>query len=327
MWLLISTAAAADWLMLQGTELGPDPAPIRPWGFVHVLGEGIAFGPPVEGLSSETLAPFNDERASFNRVGSSEASWGLSIRRARAGLRGALPKTDGGVAWMVAGASGFRDVGLQVFDSFEVGSGSLSYAAMLSNGRMGSLDVDNGKDLTGRVSWAPVVWGEPQDPHRDEVGIYGFWQQGTRTIEDEAVARVRRGGGVQVERSGWHARVEVIQASGVIETGSSPPFPGQPVVVATEGEAVGGYAFLHYGRGHLGGGLRYDQLWRLYDSPADLRVFRTLTADVQVEITPKARILFDYELRWLDAPDASADVQAIVATLGDRVSVQAGVVF
>ena len=106
MWFLIPTAAAADWLMLQGTELAADPAPVRPWGFVQALGEGVAFGSPVDGLSAESLQAFNGERASFNRVGTGDATWGLSIRRARAGLRGAIPKTDGRVAWMLAAELG-----------------------------------------------------------------------------------------------------------------------------------------------------------------------------------------------------------------------------
>jgi hypothetical protein len=401
---LIATAAAADWLLLQGTESGPEPTAVRPWGFVQAVGEGIPFGAPLEGLTSETLAPFNGELASFNHVGPADATWGLSIRRARAGLRGAIPTTQGRVAWLMAaefgdnqltrldpvvltdasmtfsyipgarvrigqfklplgeealemnplaaefvnfsaatsqlllenpsssgaytaGASGFRDVGVQVFDSFAVGHGALSYALMLSNGRMGALDIDNAKDVTARASWAPMVWGSAEAPHREEIGIYGYRQQGARTIEEEDVARIRRGGGVQVEKAGWHARIEAIQGSGAIEAGTNPPFPGQPVVVVAQGEALGGYAYVHYERGLLGGGLRYDELWRQYDSPADLRVFRTATADIQVEITPRARIMLDYELRWLLAPEGSADAQAIAASMGDRVSLQAGVVF
>lgn len=401
---LVATAAAADWLLLQGTEPGPDPAAVRPWGFVQALGEGIPFGEPVEGLTNEALAAFEGERASFNRVGPGDATWGISLRRARAGLRGAVPKTGGNVAWLLAaelgdngltrvdpvvltdasvtfsyipgarirvgqfklplgeealemnplaaefvnfsaatsqlllenpsadgaytaGASGFRDLGVQVFDSLAVGHGALSYAVMLSNGRMGALELDDTKDLTARVTWAPWVAGDSDSPHRDELAFYGFWQQGTRTVDAEPVARSRRGGGVQVEKAGWHARVEVIQAEGVIESGANPPFPGQPVSVSAEGQALGGYAYVHYERGMFGGGVRYDELWRRYDSPADLRVFRTVTLDAQVEITPRARLMLDYELRWLAAPEGSADAQTIAASMGDRVSLQAGVVF
>ncbi len=404
MWFFIATAAAADWLLLQGTEMGPDPAPIRPWGFVQALGEGVAFGPPVEGLEAESLAAFEGQRASFNRIGSGDASWGFSVRRARAGLRGAIPKTEGRVAWLLAaelgdnqltrlepvvltdasvtfsyipgarirvgqfklplgeealemnplaaefinfsaatsqlllespvsagaytaGASGFRDIGVQLFDSLALGPGGISYALMLSNGRMGALDGDNPKDLTARLAWAPVIWGEAASPRREGLQVFGFWQQGERTVEGAQAPRIRRGGGLELERAGWHGRVEAIQAHGTIELGSNPPFPGQAVAVAAEGEAAGGYAFVHYQRGLLGGGLRYDQLWRLYDEPADLRIFRTVTASVQLEPAARVRVLLDYEWRTLAAPEGSADAQAIAATMGDRVSLQAAAIF
>lgn len=402
--LALTAALAADWPMIQGTEPGPDPAAIRPWGFVHVVGEGIAWGPPVEDLGAPALEEFEGERASFNLVGTKTATWGFSIRRARLGLRGAIPKTDGRVAWFAAaefgqnvttrlhpvvltdasvtfsyvpgarirlgqfklpiaeealemnplaaefvnfsaatgqlllesrvedgaymsGGSAFRDLGVEVFDSFDLGAGSLSYAAMLSNGRMGSLEFDDAKDVTARLAWSPWVWGERYEPHREEVGVFAFWQQGGRAVDGERVQRVRRGAGIQVEKAGWHARVEVIWASGAIETGISPPFAGQPVTISPEGNALGGYAYVHYRRGLFGGGLRYDELQRLYDSPTDLRIFRTGTADLQVEITPKVRILLDYEMRWLAAPEGSADAKAIADTMGDRVSLQAGAVF
>lgn len=401
---LIATAAAADWLVLQGTEPGPDPAALRPWGFVQVVGEGVAFGPPVEGLSSDSLEPFEGQRASFNRVGSGSATWGVSIRRARAGLRGAAPETGGRVAWLLAaelgdnqltrldpvvltdasvtfsyipgarvrvgqfklplaeeslemnpvaaefvnfsqatsqlllespveagaytgGASGFRDLGVQVFDSHAVGRGAVAYALMLSNGRMGVLDTDAPKDVTGRVAWAPVVWGGPDPAHREELAMFAFWQQGSRALDGETARRVRRGAGLQLERAGWHARAEVIQASGALEVGANPPFPGQPIEVAARGEAIGGYAYVHHERGPVGAGLRYDELWRRYDDREQLRVFRALTTDLSVELSARARLMFDYELRRLAAPDASEDAQTIAATMGDRVTLQAGVVF
>lgn len=401
--LLLGAAVAADWPMLQGTEPSPDPA-LRPWGFAQVLGEGVVFGEPVEGLTAEALQPFEGERASFNRVGSGDARWGLTLRRARVGLRGSAPKTEGRVAFLVAAelgdnaltredpvvltdasitlsylpgarlrlgqfklplgeealemnplaaefvnfsaatsqllqetaiaedggagaASGFRDLGVQVFDTVALGEGALSYALMLSNGRAGGMELDDAKDLTGRLSWAPLIWGEPGDPRREELSFFAFWQQGERELEGERSTRLRRGAGAQLERGGWHARAELIQASGALELGASPPFPGQPYQVAPEGEALGGYAFLHLQRGLLGGGLRYDELRRQTDSEADLRIFRTITADLQAEITPRARVLLDYERRWLLAPGASADAQAIAATMGDRVSLQVGTVF
>ena len=401
---LLVGAFAADWPRLQGTETAADPAAIRPWGFVQALGEGIVAGRPVEGLTAPALAAFEGERANFNRIGSGDATWGFSIRRARVGLRGAIPKTEGKISWMFAaefgsngltrtsrvvltdasvtasyipganiragqfklplaeealemnpiaaefinfseatrqlllespiakgtyigGVSGFRDVGVQVFDSFELGTGELGYALMLSNGRMGSLDVDGPKDVTARLAWSPWVWGEPTAARRDELGAYVFWQQGSREIDGERAPRIRRGGGVKLERDGWRARVEVIQASGTLESGSNPPFPGQLVNVSPNGEAIGGHAFLHYGHGYVAGGVRYDTLWRGYETPADLRVFQTVTLNAQAVVSPRARLLVDYELRWLGAPNASDDARAIAHSLGDRLSVQGVAVF
>ncbi|MEZ4316192.1 MAG: porin [Myxococcota bacterium] len=404
MWLALATALAADWPRLQGTETAADPPTVRPWGFVQGLGEGIVGGPPVTGLTAPALEPFEGQRAAFNRVGSGDATWGFSVRRARAGLRGAIPGTDGRISWMLSaelgdngltrtspvvltdasvtasyvpgarlrvgqfklplgeealemnpiaaefvsfseatrqlllespiskgaytgGVSGFRDVGVQAFDSFVLGSGELGYAVMVSNGRMGTLEIDDAKDVTARVAWSPWVWGERTAARRDEVGGYAFWQQGSRDLDGERAPRVRRGAGVKLEKDGWRARIEVLQASGMLESGSNPPFPGQPVRVATHGQAVGGHAFLHYGHGHAAGGVRYDTLWRGTDTPSDLRIFQTVTLDAQAVLNPRARLLVDYELRWLGAPHASDDARTIARTLGDRVSVQAVAVF
>lgn len=406
MWWLaaLGVASAADWTTLQGTETGEDPPMVKPWGFVQVLGEGIVAGGPVEGLSSATLSAFDGEVPVYNRVGSGDATFGLSIRRARVGLRGAMPKTDERVNYLfaaefgdngltrlqpvvltdasitlsyvpyarvrvgqfkmplgeealemnpiaaefvnftnttsqlllenpsaggvyVAGASGFRDVGVQVFDTVALGSGALSYAAVVSNGRMGTLDVDDGKDVMGRLAWAPVVWGEPDDPHREEIQVFAFWQQGTRDVDGDRADRIRRGGGIQVQRSGIHARAEVIQATGTLETGTSPPFPGQPVTVAPEGQAVGGYAFVKARRGVFGAGLRYDELWRRTESPADLRVFRTGTLDLQVEPTPRVRALLDVEARFLAAPEGSDDAKLLADAMGHRISLMTEVIF
>jgi hypothetical protein len=402
----LGAALAADWVMLQGTEVGgaTEPSAARAWGFVQPLAETIVGGEPVTGLSGESLLDFNGERASFNRVGSGDATLGFSLRRARFGFRGTIPGVDGRVNWLIgaevgqnaltridpivltdasvtfavapglhlragqfklplgeealemnpiaaefvsvsnvtgqllnenptsggvytAGVSGFRDIGVQAFDSFTLGRGSLTYALMVSNGGMGALDIDNSKDLSGRLTWAPIVWGEPCAAIRDELSLYTFWLEGQREVEGVEARRMRRGAGVQLERHGLHARAEVIQAIGTIELGANPPFPGQPVVVAAEGEAAGLNVFVHHQPGPIGAGLRYDGLWRLYDSPTDLRVFHTVTADLQLQMSPKARVMLDYERRWLLAPEASADAQAIAATMGDRVSLQLVAVF
>ena len=395
-------ARAADWPMLQGTEpvAATEEGP-RPFGFVQALGEGIVGGAPVEGLTSESLVGYDGERASFNRL-SGTATWGMSMRRVRAGVRGVAPRTGRRVNWLVAaelgdngmtrmdpvvltdasvtlsvvphlrvragqfklpigeealesnpnaaefvnvstatsqllaetpiqdgayvaGGSGYRDVGVQAFDTLVLGRGALAWAVMLSNGRMGTLETDDSKDLTGRLAWSPWVGDASEPAHREELTVFAFWQQGGRTVDDVDVTRVRRGAGVELERRGWHVRVEGIDASGAIEVG--PTFPGAPASVRPEGRALGGYGFVHYEHAGVGAGLRYDALRRNYDAPSDLRVYQTATADVQYAFSPRARLMLDYELRFLDAPEGSAEARAIAATMGDRVSAQANVVF
>lgn len=402
MWWMATTALAADWPMLQGTEPAGAEA-VRPWGFAQVVGEGIVGGRPVHGLSPG-LDAVEGQLPAFDRVGSGDATWGFGLRRARAGLRGVVPATGGRVNWLVAlefgdnaltrldpvvmtdasvtwsaapgvrlragqfklplgeealemnpmaaqfvnltqataqllaenpvaagaytaGGSGFRDVGVQWFDTRPVGPGEVSYALMVSNGRMGSLELDDAKDVTGRVSVTPWVWGDPGALQRDELGAWVFHTQGRRELDGVEAARIRQGAGVKLQRSGWQLRGELLHAAGMLELGANPPFPGQGVVVAPEGRALGGYTSVHYGRGHAAGGLRYDELARSTESEPDRRVFRTLTADLQLVGSPRARLMVDYELRWLTAPGGSEDARRIAAAMGDRASVQAVAVF
>ncbi|MFT7522024.1 MAG: hypothetical protein ACI9MC_004176, partial [Kiritimatiellia bacterium] len=99
MWLLLlaalNTASAADWLSIQGAESSdPDKAKPRVTAFVQVAAEGFV-ARPVEGLTSDALAPYNGEVASFNRAAGSSGPFALSLRRVRVGGRGVVPNTDG----------------------------------------------------------------------------------------------------------------------------------------------------------------------------------------------------------------------------------------
>jgi hypothetical protein len=278
----------------------------------------FSYVPGVRLRAGQFKLPLGEEALEMNPM----AAEFVNVSAATAQLLLESPVTAGAYT---AGTSGFRDLGVQAFDTFAVGPGEVSYALMVSNGRMGAFELDDAKDVTGRIMVVPRVWGERGALARDEVGVWVFHQQGRRTLDGVDASRIRQGVGAKLERSGFEARAEVIHASGMVE--SPPTFQGQPVSVAPEGRATGGYAYVHYGRGHAAGGLRYDELWRGTDVEADLRVFRALTADAQVVVSPRARLMLDYELRWLAAPDGSADARRIAATQGDRVSLQAAVVF
>jgi hypothetical protein len=234
------------------------------------------------------------------------------------------------------GGSGLRDVGAMAWGHHDLGGGGLGYALMLSNGRMGGLDVDDNKDLTGRVSATLWGQGERRDPRRDELVAFAWWQEGSRLVAPALTAaaadaapqrhdRRRRGAGLSLQRQGLHLRSELIDAQGVIDAGFRLPFPGQEVVILGEGQARASNTFAHYTRPvgdgfHLGGGLRYDRMRRWTEAAADERVFSTWTANGTVGIGEKVHLLVDYERRSVRAPEGAAATTRLLDTMGDRVS-------
>jgi len=101
LWLLLAPAQAADWTWIQATEPDGVAGHLRPWGFLQTTLEGVV-AQPVEGLTSPELAPYNGEVAAFNRVGPFQQRVAFSLRRARMGLRGVVPGTQGLVSTFAA---------------------------------------------------------------------------------------------------------------------------------------------------------------------------------------------------------------------------------
>lgn len=399
-----AAVSAADWPMVQGTE--PEGAPaVRPFGVVQVTGEGIVDASRVYGLGS-ALSSFEGARASFNTISStSEASWGVAVRRARPGLRGVMPGTSGHVSYYLlaefgtvpiardgptladasitlsyipgarvrvglmrlplmdegvesnalaaewvnlslpasglvmenpvrggkydGGASGFRDVGVEIFDSYQRGRMALSYALMVSNGKRTALDDDDAKDVTAKTMASWVFEGQKTDPHRQELSLFVWGQRGERNLDGVAFApRIRSGIGAHLEKEPVRIRAELVQGSGMIFGGPSPSFVGQPIKVDVTGRAIGGYvqARLRVARRALVG-LRYDELDRSVDDPKAKRIARSLTPMLEYDVTPRVRLQATYEKRWLFAPTASADTKTIARTIGDRVDAQVTVIF
>lgn len=394
-------ARAADWPLVQGTE--PANAPlVRPFGFVQLTTEGM-LGGPVHGLTTPALSRFEGKTPSFNLL-ESGGDWGFGVRRARPGLRGAIPGTNGRVSYFLlaelgtaaiardgptltdaavtfsyipgarvrvgqfklplmdeaveanpiaaewvnfslpaaalvnenpirggrydGGASGFRDVGIQVFDTLRRGHVALSYAVVVSNGRRGLVDRDSAKDITARTSASWVFSGADEDPHRQELSFFAWGQRGERDVDGVSAQRIRSGVGVHLEKEPLRVRAELVYASGAIPTGQTSPFPGEPLVVDPRARAVGGYLQARvriFGEARLG--LRYEELHRQIDDVRAERVFRTLAPMIEYDVVPRVRLQGTYERRWLSAPGGSADAKALSRAMGDRIAVQATVIF
>lgn len=395
-------ARAADWPIIQGTEVGQPEGAIRPFGFIQVVGEGM-LGGEVHGLRSPALAQFEGQRPAFNEL-IDGGTWGVTVRRARPGLRGAIPGTDRRVSYFflaefgtaqiarngatltdaaltfsyvpgarvrvgqfklpvvdegveanpiaaewinfslpttalvldhtvrsdryIGGVSGFRDVGVQVFDTFQWRKLALSYALVVSNGRINSIEDDAAKDVTGRTTLSWVFSGKPNDPHRQELSVFAWGQRGERTFDTGSVQRIRSGAGIHLEKEPIRIRAEAVYASGGLVLGPNPPFLGQPIAVSPTGRALGGYVQARVRlTKHLLAGLRYDELIRDLDDPRARRIFRGLAPMIEVAPHPRVRLQANYERRWLSAPDAPPDAQTIARAMGDRVAVQATVIF
>lgn len=395
------TSSAADWPIIQGTETGQPDAPIRLFGFAQITAEWNVDG-RAEGLRSASLAPFEGQRPAFNTF-EDGSTWGIAVRRARPGIRGAVPGTGKRVSYFllaelgtaaiartgptladaaitlsyvpgarlrvgqfklpmmdetveanplaaewinfslpaaslvlenevrdgryVGGASGFRDVGAEVFDTYQWKKLALSYALMVSNGNR-RIDSDDAKDVTARSSVAWVFDGGPADPHRQELAAFAWAQRGERVAAGADVQRIRSGAGVHLEKDPIRVRAEVVYASGAVLLGPSPPFPGAPIAVAPHGRAVGGYVQARVRLfGKLLVGARYDELHRQIEDAPALRVFRSLTPMLEYDVVPRVRLQATYEHRWLTAPHGSEDARAIVEAVAGRIAGQATVVF
>ncbi len=223
----------------------------------------------------------------------------------------------------IGGSSGFRDVGVQAFDYFESGDFSYGYAVMLSNGRFGALDDDDAKDITARVQVARVFEGGHWNVHREEAMVFAWNTVGTRDYRDETRVRNRQGVGAHVNRHGFRFRGEYVTGRGMIPIGQVPPVTEGAVGLAPEGKARGWYLQGSWEPlPHWEANLRYDLYDREYDEPRARRIFRTWTFGGQYKISPRARLMVNYEMRALSAPGAGGDAARIADAMADRIGVQ-----
>lgn len=226
----------------------------------------------------------------------------------------------------VGGASAFRDVGALAFGRLEAGRHEWVGAIAVTNGEPEVVDAH--VDLTGRIRYAYRLDDGPRTaPFRKELAAWGFYQRGDRPSADGLVPRVRAGLGVGAELGRWRVLAEVVHADGWIDLGANPPFEGAPVVIDADGTAVGATVLARATVGKFAVKVRWAGLWRAPRDPAARRVLHSGLVGVRWQPTPKARVDLDYEARVLQAPDASPDAQRIAAALGDRLFLEATVLF
>jgi len=233
------------------------------------------------------------------------------------------------------GVGAFRDVGVQMFDWFNVGNDwELSYAIMVGNGNgLNFGDNDDNKDLYLYASVEKVFGG--RGPRRQGLKFFAWSQSGKRTADLSADTcangnafpacgpggsgristiynpveydRDRMGFGFKFLRNGWRATAEYLKGEGMIwQAPHNPTFgigPGQGIPTAPAGNG----AFAESAGYYVEGGYRFpNSKWEL-----DLRVdeynrldgntfqidFKRTTFGVQYFYNPRVRIALNYEAR------------------------------
>ncbi len=241
-----------------------------------------------------------------------------------------------------ASVGAFRDVGVQMFDWFNVGNNwELSYAIMVGNGNgLNFGDNDNNKDTYVYASAEKVFGG--RGARRQGLKFFAWSQTGDRTADltndddfnPAEYDRDRMGFGFKFLRKGWRASAEYMKGEGMIwQAPHNPSFgigPGQgnPASPAGNGALAEGAGFYVEGGWRIPNtkwelDLRYDEYNRLDGNTFQIDFERT-TLGVQYFFNPRVRIALNYEARSGNAPNfgPGAGPNRNVDGIDDRIGVQ-----
>ena len=275
--------------------------------------------------------------------------------------------TDGGGTYVtsptvnsnVGGANGpnapvgaFRDIGVQVFDAFQIGGWETSYAVMVGNGN----GINRGDDNTSLdkylyLSTEKVFGG--QGPRREGLKLFAWSQRGERLLQvfdktagtygaAQTFDRKRSGVGFTFRKDKYRAAGEYMRADGMIFNGTdggalvgSTSSAGTGSVVASfnmePNEKAKGY-YVHFGYAVLPKlelDVRYDTLNRATETAAKERDFKTTTLGAQWFFDKKNRVTVNYEMRSAEAPNLASTHNAnlILDDMDNRLSVQITSIF
>jgi hypothetical protein len=239
------------------------------------------------------------------------------------------------------GVGAFRDVGVQVFDTFKVGeSWELSYAGMLGNGNgLNFSDNNDNKNYYLYTAFEKVFGG--RGPRRQGLKFFAWYQDGKRTADltndgvhnPDDYDRERWGLGGKYLRKGLRVTAEYMKGKGMIwQAPHNPSFgigPGQG-----NPNAPGNGAFAKANGYYIEGGYRfagtkweldarYDVYNRLDGNRFEIQFKRT-TLGVQYFFNPRVRVAVNYEFRSGNAVNfpSGAGPNANVGGIDDRIAVQ-----
>ena len=206
----------------------------------------------------------------------------------------------------------FRDVGIQVFDTFKASSWEHSYAIMVGNGNgINRGENDSNKDVY--VYWSSEMVFGGKGGRREGWKTFAWYQDGKRTNAYDPTQeqdRTRYGVGTKYLKKPFRVTAEYIEGEGMI-------FQGQhrPQHIFNNEEANGGYieGGWYIGNTNLELDLRYDTYTRGENHPNsaanDESTADTVTVGAQYHFNKKTRVNMEYASRDYKSDTAAVNTQ------------------
>lgn len=241
----------------------------------------------------------------------------------------ASPTPDADMNQFSKAVGAFRDVGVQVFDTFKMKDWEHSYAVMYGNGNgLNYSDNDDNKDVYLYASTEKVFGGK--GGRREGLKFLAWHQDGARTKANDRTLeqdRTRSGVGVKYLQRPFRASAEYMTGEGMI-------FQGQhrPGHMFNDGDANGFYVeggwYIPNTKWELD--LRFDTYTRDEFHPSDTTpgnesTFDTITVGTQYHFNKKTRMNAEYSDR--DAESDTALIENNVKDIGGRFAVQVTHIF
>ena len=238
------------------------------------------------------------------------------------------PTPDANMAQYSRSVGAFRDVGIQLFDTFKVNNWEHSYAVMYGNGNgINNGDNDDNKDIYLYWSSENVFGGK--GGRREGLKMFAWYQDGKRTNafdKTQEQDRTRSGLGVKYLDKPFRVTAEYMQGEGMI-------FQGQhrPAHIYNNEEADGGYieGGWYIANTNFEIDLRYDTYTRGENHPTsaanDESRADTITYGAQYHFNKKTRLNVEYADR--DYESDTAAVEAQQKDVGGRFAIQVTHIF
>ena len=236
---------------------------------------------------------------------------------------GAQPTPDANMAQYSRSVGAFRDVGVQVFDTFKVSNWEHSYAVMYGNGNgLNYGDNDDNKDLY--LYWSSEMVFDGKGGRREGLKLFAWQQDGTRTNafdKTQEQDRSRAGLGFKYLGKPFRVTAEYMKGEGMI-------FQGQhrPGHIYNNEEASGAYieGGWYIANTNFEIDLRYDTYTRGENHPSsaanDESRADTMTIGTQYHFNKKTRLNLEYADRDFESDTAIPHAQQ--KDVGGRLAIQ-----